>query len=604
MSAITITITTQTKTRVDSSWTSTTAKVEIPLGSEDAILGSGDAMQLQPAMPTPASQAPHVPDTSPVVVEGGDNSDIDMDMPEADALFPGESHDVVPNLDIDPEQLADFPLTRTDSGLNIAVPLSPVALRRGAQHLGIPSFVVALGEASCFRAKQQRCGNVPAGIYTDLQKCAAVLKCEANELCRLGFADDLFSATHGSAEAASASDVPHLTKAATAEVAAAVQHLVAAVLAVGPRAGEAKRMVSYLLGSWLLWRSLEVEGRGPDDFQHVASLCTRHLHQAAVRIEATFVAESLGGLFASFPTGTILPEQDLRQDDHGGVPLDPSVLHSEGMARMVLLILGHSVDQGFQNASAHAMAAIEGSTIQHAAVKGRNRCWLKATTDYCVDRPPTDARNVDMVRNAVTFPTPEAMRAGFDSLVCAFGQPLRVKNNMQPDYQAIEGSLGYRSIIATFRYEPAGVAWGTLLDRMAPETWSKLETECDQIWEFWPQVQMYVEEDAFRASQVSMCVEVQLILRAYLDYRRTSHFPYKVQRVSNWAALHTEFAACAGKQGMLRAISKTLGLLALKKRVLSRQTPRTGTCANADGTMDAGTGVCTDAEASKGAAPT
>ena len=72
------------------------------------------------------------------------------------------------------------------------------------------------------------------------------------------------------------------------------------------------------------------------------------------------------------------------------------LLEAEGKARMTLLMFAHAVDPLFQHETAAVVTPFAGKT-KHATVKSRNRCWLKATTDYKDDREPTDARNADVV---------------------------------------------------------------------------------------------------------------------------------------------------------------------------------------------------------------
>jgi hypothetical protein len=133
---------------------------------------------------------------------------------------------------------------------------------------------------------------------------------------------------------------------------------------------------------------------------------------------------------------------------------------------------------------------------------------------------------------------------------------------MHPAYDAVEGSLGYRSIIVTFKYAPANTSWGDLIDTMAADSHSLLKSDCEALWGFWPEIETFVAQQSIRDAPASFCAEVQLILSAYLDYRRTSHFPYKVQRVRGWNQLHTEFAASGGAMTGFKVVSKAvLGLM-------------------------------------------
>ena len=111
---------------------------------------------------------------------------------------------------------------------------------------------------------------------------------------------------------------PCLTADATADCVAAACELTTVVLSDGKHYIHAKRMVSRLFGSWLLWRSLVVHKIDMPTFEKVAALCKEHLLMSANTVEQDFyIKENVSGyccLGGTLPTHAHAPPPpDFRQ---------------------------------------------------------------------------------------------------------------------------------------------------------------------------------------------------------------------------------------------------------------------------------------------------
>ena len=114
-----------------------------------------------------------------------------------------------------------------------------------------------------------------------------------------------------------------------------------------------------------------------------------------------------------------------------------------------LMCLSCAVDAGYQAVSKR-IAEATGGSIRHAPIKGWARMVNKLNRNLEHESIPREACNIDMCRNAVTYKTCEALKAGYKAFKKRFSI-VSVTNNFRKTYDALETSFGYRSCLVSNR---------------------------------------------------------------------------------------------------------------------------------------------------------
>ena len=100
-------------------------------------------------------------------------------------------------------------------------------------------------------------------------------------------------------------------------------------------------------------------------------------------------------------------------------------------------------------------AGVEGAVeeiYRAAPPKSVARMHNKLQTDHASMKRPRPAHNLDVLRNAATYATPEALIAGYDALASKY-TVVRVKNGYAKGVDP-NASFGYRAVLVNFIFEP------------------------------------------------------------------------------------------------------------------------------------------------------
>ena len=165
-----------------------------------------------------------------------------------------------------------------------------------------------------------------------------------------------------------------------------------------------------------------------------------------------------------------------RQDDEGVLPL--AMLKDRLMATVVgipprqtreivvlLAYLATLLNPFFQRV-AKDLAESHGGAWFGSRPKSVDRMLAKLDTDHAREKWPRPCANVDIVRCALEFKTPEDLVRCYEA--CASSsipglKLLRTKNNFSKKHDAANKTLGYRSVVSNCLYQ-LPVTWGDLFD--------------------------------------------------------------------------------------------------------------------------------------------
>lgn len=187
------------------------------------------------------------------------------------------------------------------------------------------------------------------------------------------------------------------------------------------------------------------------------------------------------------------------------------------------------------------------------------RMQAKKNTDHLLKPSPKAAENVDTNRAAHVCPA-ESLEEAYDKANAAFGEPIRVKNNYSPNFDAVGGpTKGYRCLLANYLWGPPGATWGDHVAEIeaATEELKEIVAKTDQlIGDTVEGVQKraaLIDQAAacFRNPELSMkparlIVEIQFMATEYLEMRKHTHAWYKIDRAENALGLMYDFIGGLG----------------------------------------------------------
>eukprot|EP01084_Bolivina_argentea_P248650 415982_1 len=131
-------------------------------------------------------------------------------------------------------------------------------------------------------------------------------------------------------------------------------------------------------------------------------------------------------------------------------------------------------------------------------IKTISRARFKIKEDYMKDEKPVEGSVLDWVRCAIVVESDVEMKSFFDLLCDTYkGSLIRMKNKFDPKYE-VHG--GYRAVMVNL-------------------IWTNKNNP-----------------------QLSMIIEIQLILASYLPIRSKTHLFYKIFRAKSWRAMADDFA--------------------------------------------------------------
>jgi len=316
--------------------------------------------------------------------------------------------------------------------------------------------------------------------------------------------------------------------------------------------------IKFLLGSWRLWK--DSSNPREEEFRKLKKLAEKKLDIIGEDFERdVFVGLGIGGILGTL--GTEVPPQRPRQDEYLPMPKDfesDGDLGPDEFYIALLLTAVHAVDPFFQEEAAKICEAA-GGECKGPAPKGFMRIFAKMSTDHATAKVPKPAENVDTNRAAWIFEKPEDLAKAYEGAKKVWGRPLRVKNGCSPDFNALQISKGYRNVLCNYRYAPQGLTWGALIakdngkvltiwDRLRQKVLQMMlrvgyadEESLDPEWKDYlrgfDDAKETVCSEQMRNIPVVLVVEVQYMLRQYMNMRKKTHAWYKIVRADNAEAM-------------------------------------------------------------------
>jgi len=335
--------------------------------------------------------------------------------------------------------------------------------------------------------------------------------------------------------------------------------------------------IKFLLGSWRLWP--ENDDPNEKEFLKLKKFAEKKLDVIGVDYERdVFVGLGIGGILGKL--GSEVKPQRPRQDQYLPMPskfepvydfkeLDEEDLDAAGKEALkkeqmdefyiaLLLTAVHAVDPLFQE-EASRICESAGGECKGPAPKGFMRMWAKMSTDHAEADTPKPAENVDTNRAAWIFEKPEDLARAYHSAAGVWGTPLRVKNGCSPDFNALQISKGYRNVLCNYHYNPQGLTWGALIAKDGGKVltlWDRLrqkvlqtflrtgyadEESLDKEWRqylnWFDVARKTVCSAEMRNTKVELVVEIQYMLRQYMNMRKKTHAWYKIVRADNAEAM-------------------------------------------------------------------
>ena len=189
----------------------------------------------------------------------------------------------------------------------------------------------------------------------------------------------------------------------------------------------------------------------------------------------------------------------------------------------------------------------EGASVKKCPMKGHARMTnkLKAADDHRYEAKPRPAKNIDIVRTCVTLARPKDLIAVAQALCSAFygNGVARAKNMFAFSEERAAVQFHYRTLMLNLLMAPDGLTYGALAAEAA-EAWDAyVQRRPDNpavSWAVWRMragaALAHLRSDAVKAVPVRMIVEVQLLLKPYLEARQKMHLLYKVVRAASAVA--------------------------------------------------------------------
>jgi len=322
--------------------------------------------------------------------------------------------------------------------------------------------------------------------------------------------------------------------------------------------------IKFLLGSWRLWP----DNQKPEkEFEKLKKFASEKLDAIGVDFEKdVFVGLNIGAKLGSL--GTEVKPKRPRQDEYLMLP-DPmpdfeipgesdAIFNQDAFYILLLLTAVHAVDPHFQEKATQICEAA-GGECKGPAPKGFMRIFAKMSTDHAEAASPKPAENVDTNRAAWIFETPEDLARAYSDAAKVWGEPLRVKNGCSPDFNALQISKGYRNVLCNYHYAPEGLTWGALIKKDGGKVltaWDCLrekvlrsflrlgyvdEKSLDPEWKGYLHgldvAKKYICSKEMHDTPVALVVEVQYMLRQYMNMRKKTHAWYKIVRADNAEAM-------------------------------------------------------------------
>ena len=242
--------------------------------------------------------------------------------------------------------------------------------------------------------------------------------------------------------------------------AGAIRYLKAALEALGDKQDKRfKEPVFWLLSNSRLWPSDAHRGLTEADpvFDDIQAMAKSRLDPLGEKYESeVYVGKGFGALMGHLGSD-IGQSAHPRQDTHGTLyfPKNEKIDEIYGVFSgfvylYMLRIACEAIDKQFQAKSATALSTIKGvnatnvDTMNQTAPlvlnksphpKGTMRMWAKYNSDHSEADLPKCAENADCNRDAWVVDS-SLMCEAYEEAARIFGKPIRVKNNLSPDFDA------------------------------------------------------------------------------------------------------------------------------------------------------------------------
>ena len=242
--------------------------------------------------------------------------------------------------------------------------------------------------------------------------------------------------------------------------AGAIRYLKAALEALGDKQDKRfKEPVFWLLSNSRLWPSDAHRGLTEADpvFDDIQAMAKSRLDPLGEKYESeVYVGRGFGALMGHLGSD-IGQSAHPRQDTHGTLyfpkneKIDEIYGGFSGFVYLYMLrIACEAIDKQFQAKSASALSTIKGvnatnvDTMNQTAPlvlnksphpKGTMRMWAKYNSDHSEADLPKCAENADCNRDAWVVDS-SLMCEAYEEAARIFGKPIRVKNNLSPDFDA------------------------------------------------------------------------------------------------------------------------------------------------------------------------
>jgi ankyrin repeat protein len=383
-----------------------------------------------------------------------------------------------------------------------------------------------------------------------------------------------------------------------------------------------KQQVKKLLGVGLYTANLDTQ-HCQAVWSKLQTHCTKHALQLGEGMDDYFETHDLGKALG-FPNtfGKAVRVQDLRggvgadSPNHRRVrvescaewecskrqdsaiptafPLDPRIsqLANEKAYIHVLRMIAAAIDLRYQKDAKMLCEACDGF-FKNTAIKGFSRMKNKCVSpdDHGREPFPRPSLNIDINRNACTFETCDGLLKFVQTVkthVRFGGSPIRIKNMFLFDKPRAEQQFHYRTVMVNWLYTP-GTTYGEMAEEAAApgglwDTYLNFEQapgfgdkDVAEPWCHWRrQIRMaqdFLTSEKLRNEQVQFIVEMQMLLRPYLEGRLKMHLLYKVGRADTPVALFQDFNVGEARSSKSFTEVETEAVDAVKRLLLTNQKP-------------------------------
>jgi len=335
-----------------------------------------------------------------------------------------------------------------------------------------------------------------------------------------------------------------------------------------------KTPTQKLLANYRLWP--DNQNGSEEGFVRLKKFAASKLDAIGVRYETdVYEAKDLGAKLGH--VGHEIPRVESkrlkrplrpRQDAHLPMPPDLEVDEEYIDTSYISLLssAAHALDPVFQE-TARQICQGAGGESKSPHPKGFMRMYAKLEHDHADAKRPKAAENLDVNRIAWIFEDEAQLRDAYAKAREVFGSPVRVKNGYDPAFNAMEISKGYRNILANYNFKPAGLSWGKLVSKnkqMAARTQSALkklrsgilknflrmeklpcedhlDNELKHYLQAFDESKDHLQSKSMSNKPAALIVEVQYMLRPYMEMRQFTHAWYKIVRAETAEALVMDY---------------------------------------------------------------